>query len=112
MSHRIVIFALCAVSSLQAAPMLERASVASIAPVTMTHGDESITFDRVLRLNGTGFLGTAVGPFVHIGDWQSPAVEMKNGELIEAYVPIGLEGRRVVEVLNADGDSAEIEVEF
>ena len=63
-------------------------------------------------LTGDGFMGTSVGPWVHLGDIESPSVRIRDEHTVIALVPVGVHGQVAVRLTNPDQKVAEITVDL
>lgn len=98
--------------SAQAAPTVHRVTATPIAPREIPGRGPA---DRELVIDGSGFFGTSVGPFVRLNGRDAVAVVMdaaEPGRRLVAYAPPELRGRVEVVVENPDGQSVRAFVEM
>lgn len=93
------------------------------AIITATHSSfelddgSQVTLDRRVMINGSGFYGTARGPFVRFLDEQGGSVDavvvtLLSDNRIEAWPPPGTQGRMTLVVENPDRRKASATIEL
>jgi hypothetical protein len=78
--------------------------------VTLKH--TPVTVDREITVTGSGFMGTAYGPWVRFGEVESPSVRLRDGNTIIALVPESVHGMQTVTVINPDALKAEVKIDL
>ncbi len=74
--------------------------------------DLAVPGDEYIRIEGTNFFGTAVGPFVTVGGKQSSMVLLLSPTEILASIPAGISGLVKVSVKNPDGRQVDMAVDL
>ncbi len=79
----------------------------NIEPFTMRAGaQEGARIERIALIQGSGFYGTAFGPFVTLDGVDAPGVEMLDDTTLKVYLPADLYGSVEFGVRLSDGRSA------
>ena len=78
----------------------------SIEPFTMRAGAQTgVRIERIALIQGSGFYGTAFGPFVTLDGVDAPGVEMLDDTTLKVYLPADISGLVEVGVRLSDGRS-------
>ena len=116
------LFALIACGTPEVTPDEPSAGAADVAPLTVVGVEVTpieaktlnlsagpVEVDREVVIQGTGFMGTAFGPFVHFGEIEAPAVRLIDEQTVWALVPSGVHGALQVHVTNPDNRVAQVD---
>ena len=98
--------------SIEPAPAIARVTVPAVPARTIA--DRGVA-DREVVIEGSGFFGTSMGPFVRFDGRDAVAVMMDPNDLARrliAYAPPELKGRVEIVVENPDGQSVRAFAQF